>query len=280
MISVASGKGGTGKTLVAVNLALSIGKAQLLDCDVEEPNSHLFLDIKETTVRDVTIQIPRIDKSKCDWCKKCAEFCEFNALAVFSDDVMVFEELCHGCGGCSMVCPKGAISYVPRHLGTVLFSKGEGGLEHVRGVLDIGEPKATPVVKAVKASASKDVPVIIDVSPGAGCPVVESLRDVDYCVLVTEPTPFGIHDLRIAMALCRALRLDFGVVVNKDGIGNDEVDRLCKAESVPILMRIPFDLEITRTSAMGKPLVKAIPRWTEDFRRMFEDIRKRVGDAK
>lgn len=278
-IAVASGKGGTGKTSVAVNLALSLDKVQLLDCDVEEPNDHLFIDVKLIETRDVTTEVPRIDLKQCDVCRKCAKFCEYHALAIFSKTVMVFDELCHGCGGCAIVCPKDAITYTPRKLGIVEVRRA-GDLELVSGVLEIGEPKATPVVVAVKAKAAMDRPVIIDVSPGAGCPVVASIDGTDYTILVTEPTPFGLHDLRIAVDVCRALHVDFGVIINRDGIGNDGVDQFCKEAGIEVLMRIPQSMEIARLYSKGIPFTKKMPEWTDRFRALYSRIEERVASKK
>lgn len=257
-------------------MALSLGKAQLLDCDVEEPNVHLFLDADLDRTEDVLTQVPRVDIDKCDTCKKCAKFCEYNALAIFSNKVMVFDELCHGCGGCAIICPLDAISFVPRRLGVVDIGN-DGDLELVTGRIDIGVVMATPVVVAVKGKARNDGPVIIDVSPGAGCPVVESLLETDYCILVTEPTPFGLHDLKIGVEVCRALGVDFGIIVNRDGIGDDGVARYAEEEGIEILMRIPQDMEIARLYSKGVPFVKAMPEWKERFRALYHKLEQHVS---
>jgi MinD superfamily P-loop ATPase len=278
-LAIASGKGGTGKTTVAVNMALSLDNAQLLDCDVEEPNAHLFLDLDFDRTEDVETRVPRIDIDKCDTCKKCAKFCEFNALAIFSNKVMVFDELCHGCGGCAIICPQDAVTFVPKKLG-VLDTGRVDGLELVRGKIEIGVATATPVVVAVKGKVREEGPVIIDVSPGAGCPVVESLTDVDYCILVTEPTPFGLHDLKIGVEVCRALDLDFGIVINRDGVGDDGVERYAEDEGIDILMRIPQDMEIARLYSKGVPFVKAMSEWKQRFRDLYERIEGKITAAR
>jgi MinD superfamily P-loop ATPase len=260
-------------------MALSLGKAQLLDCDVEEPNSHLFLDVKFDTTEDVTTPVPEVDLEKCDTCRKCADFCEFNALAVFSKKVMVFEELCHGCGGCGIICPQDAITYHPKRLGVVDIGH-DGELELVRGKIDIGVATATPVVVAVKDKVRDDVPVIIDVSPGAGCPVVESLMETDYCILVTEPTPFGLHDLKIGVEVCRSLGVDFGIIINRDGVGDDCVERYASEEGIDILMKIPQSMEIAKLYSNGTAFVKVMGAWRSKFKVLYWSLQRALEEGK
>lgn len=276
-ISIASGKGGTGKTTIAVNLALSLSDVQLFDCDVEEPNCHLFLDLTLEKMQDVCLPVPVIDKNKCDFCGKCANSCEFNALAVIPSDVLIFPALCHGCGLCSLVCDKAAISESRRAIGVIERGcNGELELEFYRGVLNIAEPMAAPVVRAVKRYIDESKIAIIDASPGTACPVIEAIKNTDYCILVTEPTPFGLHDLKLAVEAARALEVPSGVIINKAGFEDSAVHRFCRRYGIPILMKIPNDMNIARLYSRGIPFTKAMPNWRDKFLELFEKIEDRV----
>ncbi|MBU1933250.1 MAG: ATP-binding protein, partial [Candidatus Omnitrophica bacterium] len=239
IISVASGKGGTGKTTVAVNLALSIPNAQLLDCDVEEPNSHIFIKPEIHGIISVPIPVPDIDRSKCNYCGRCAEVCEYNAIAVLKDSVLVFPELCHGCGACSFLCPQCAIKEVNRQIGIVEIG-AKGDLQFGHGRLNIGEAMSPPLIRALKEYSNPARTVIIDAPPGTSCPVIASIKESDFCILVTEPTPFGLNDLVLAVEVVRKLEIPFGVVINRSDLGNEKTDEYCANENIPILMRIPF----------------------------------------
>jgi MinD superfamily P-loop ATPase len=271
IISIASGKGGTGKTTVATNLALALDNVQLMDCDVEEPDCNIFLGTDLEKLEDVTISTPKIDYDKCDYCGKCAEFCQYNALAVVRDKVLLFPDLCHGCGGCTLVCPKDAISEEERVIG-VIESGNDGGLDFYRGLLNIGEPMATPVIKALKKRIDPEKTVILDSSPGTACPVIETIRGSDFCILVTEPTPFGLHDLKLAVEVARALKVPFGVVINRDGVGDDGVERYCTDENIEILMKIPQSREIAELYSRGRPFASELPEWREKFRKLHNNI--------
>ena len=272
IISIASGKGGTGKTTVAVNMALSLGDVQLLDCDVEEPNVHLLLNPKIEETKPVYVRVPAIDKEKCDYCGKCAEFCEYNALFVTDGKVMFFPDLCHGCGGCVIVCPRDAIKEKKRKIGTV--KKGfANGIELVYGELTVGEPMATPIIKEVKEQVAKHGDVIIDSPPGTSCPVIEAVYGSDYCILVTEPTPFGLYDLKIAVEVLEKLHIPFGVVVNQAGIGDNKVYTYCKKKAIPILLEIPYERKIAELYSSGTPFVLKMPEWKEKFRQLFDEIK-------
>ena len=281
IISVASGKGGTGKTLVASNLALSLrseGNVQLLDCDVEEPNAHIFLKPELICKEKVSIPIPHIDKAKCSYCGRCAEVCAYNAIAVIKEKVLVFPDLCHGCGACTYLCPEAAISEIDKEIGVVETGNSDN-IEFVHGKLNIGEAMAPPVIRKVKEHIDFQKTVIIDVSPGTSCPVVESIKGTDFCLLVTEPTPFGLNDLVLAIEVVKKLGLPCGVIINRAGIGNGKVDEYCKRENIPILLTIPLDTQIAIQYSNGIPLVKDNPKWQKHFLGLFSKIRG-LADAK
>ena len=278
IISVASGKGGTGKTTVAVNLALSLSNmhVQLLDCDVEEPNSHLFLNPVLQETKSAYTLVPTVNYELCDFCGKCAPACEYNALVVVpKQEVMVFPGLCHGCGLCSLVCPRDAISEQPREIGVIKRgTSGDGSIALVYGLLNIGEIMATPLIDQVKAEIDPEKTVIIDVPPGTACPVIAAVQGCDYCILVTEPTPFGLYDLTLAVAVLRVLKLPFGVVVNKAGVGDRKVYDYCADERIPILLEIPHDKRIAQCYSEGMPFIKKLPEWKARFAALMERVEK------
>jgi len=276
IISVASGKGGTGKTTISTNLALSIGNVQFFDCDVEEPDSNIFLKTDIIDSENVNVLIPKIDKEKCTFCKKCSDFCRYNALAVLKDDVLVFPELCHSCGGCSLVCPDNAVKYKLRTVGKIEHGKKDN-IDFYQGLLKIGEIQAIPVIKSLKKKIDKSKNVILDAPPGTSCPVIETVQDSDYCILVTEPTPFGLNDLKIAVDTVRLLGIPFGVIINRDGVGDNRVELYCQKEKIPILKKIPESTEIAKLYSNGKPFVENISGWREEFKKIFLKIKKEVG---
>ena len=275
IISVASGKGGTGKTTVATNIALSIGKVQFLDCDVEEPNANIFLHATIKEHEDVSVSIPEINKEKCDYCGKCSEFCAYNALAVVRSNVLVFPELCHSCGGCELVCPKDAIRWKERIIGRVEHGQTKS-VDFYHGLLNIGEVQAIPVIKALKRKIDKNKNVVIDVPPGTSCPVIESITGSDYCILVTEPTPFGLHDLKLAVEVVRHMGIPFGVIINRDGIGDQRVEVYCQKEQIPVLLKIPERQKIALLYSKGIALVKEAHEWHEMFNLVFRRIQDEV----
>ena len=275
ILSVASGKGGTGKTLVATSLALSLEgqmPVQLLDCDVEEPNAHILLSPVIDSSEPVTVPVPVVDKEKCTYCGLCSGVCAYNAIAVAGRIVLVFPELCHGCGACSYVCPTGAISEEGREVGTVESGRA-GGIRFVGGRLNVGEAMAGPVIRAVKRLADSKATVILDAPPGTSCPVVETIRGSDFCLLVTEPTPFGLSDLTIAVEVAREINVPCGVIINRDGPGDDGVECYCAQQGIPVLMRIPFDRRIAEAYCRGETLAAAMPSWQRGFRELFDSVR-------
>lgn len=272
IISVASGKGGTGKTMVSTNMALALGeKVELLDCDVEEPNAHLFLKPRINRIDKVETPIPLVDEEKCTACRKCADICRFRAIAVVGRKVLVFPELCHSCGGCMAVCPEQAISETGRELGTISFGH-RNGIRFINGRLRVGEAMSPPLIRKVRAAADPDLVTIIDAPPGTSCPVIAAMNGADFILMVTEPTPFGLHDLRLAVEAVRTLGIPCGLVVNRADIGDREVFAYAEAEGLPILLTIPFDRRIAETYSRGKAIVEEIPEWRDRFLDLFRRI--------
>jgi MinD superfamily P-loop ATPase len=280
IISIASGKGGTGKTLVATSLALALKdkhKVKLLDGDVEEPNDHVFLKPKITGSEPVFIPVPKIDEEKCTRCGQCAELCAYNAIAVLGEHVLTFPELCHGCGACSYLCPEKAISEENRPTGVVEWG-GVGSIDFVQGRLTVGEAMPSPVIRQVKRHTDSESIAIIDSPPGTSCPVVTTIEGSDFCLLVTEPTPFGLNDLVLAVETVRQLGIACGVVLNRVGVGDNSVEEYCRKENIPILLTIPLDTGIARFYSRGITLVEGMPEWKEKFVQLFESI-KEIVDA-
>jgi len=274
IIAIASGKGGTGKTLVATSLALALkdrDKIQLVDCDVEEPNAHIFMKPVITRSEAVSIPVPRITEDKCTYCGKCAEVCIYNAIAVIEKNVLIFPKLCHGCGACSYLCPEKAIKEEERIIGIVETGYSDG-IAFAQGKLAVGEPMAPPIIRKVKSLMNNNGTVIIDVSPGTTCPVVESVKGSGFCLLVTEPTPFGLNDLALAVETVRKLNIPCGVVLNRAGADDSLIAEYCRQEKVPVLLTIPLDIEIARLYSKGITLVNGMPQWRESFSRLFDQI--------
>ncbi len=272
IISVASGKGGTGKTTVATNLALSIGKSvQLIDCDVEEPNAHLFIHPLFERSEIITISVPEVDKDKCDLCGKCGEICQFKAIVVIGEAVLTFPELCHSCGGCTVVCPTNAIVETGRVLGVI--RKGfSNGLDFYHGELRVGEAMSPPLIKAVRAYANSEKITIIDAPPGTSCPVIAAVKETDFVIMVTEPTPFGLHDLKLAVATVKRLKIPCALVINRYDMGDDSVESYAKKENIPILMQIPFDRRIAEAYSNGEMVMEVIPEYKKKFHRLYHSI--------
>jgi len=277
-IAVASGKGGTGKTTIATSLALTLSaqgqEVSFLDCDVEAPNAHLFLHPNFETSRQVNRLVPGVNTEICSGCGRCAEVCQFHAIAVLGGRPLVFPELCHGCGSCGLECPENAITEIPEKLGILEAGTTPEGINFARGLLDVGEPMAVPVIRQLKQwqlSRSAGI-VIMDSPPGTSCPVVESIRGADFLLLVTEPTPFGLHDLKLAVQLARELEISTGVVINRDGVGEPEVEEFCQQVGLPVLMRIPLERDIGEGIARGKTLLQIRPEFQPRFNEMLAQI--------
>jgi MinD superfamily P-loop ATPase len=276
IISIASGKGGTGKTTVATNLALSIGSdVQLLDCDVEEPNAHLFIQPTFNKTETVYTPVPEVDEKKCNLCGKCGEICKYKAIVVINDIVLQFPELCHSCGGCMEVCSESAITETGRELG--IIRKGHrNGLEFIHGELRVGEAMSPPLIREVRAFARPDKFTIIDAPPGTSCPVIAAMKDTDFVLLVTEPTPFGLYDLKLAVEAVKLLNIPSGLVINRSDIGDDKVRAYAGEGGLPILMEIPFDRRIAETYSRGEMVVEAMPEFKEKFLKLYQDIMRLV----
>lgn len=270
-LAIASGKGGTGKSMVAANLAFTLartGQVTLVDCDVEEPNLHLFFPAP-TSTRDVTMPVPVIDETICQHCGKCGEFCQYGALTALPNRILFFSELCHSCGGCTLVCPNDAIHEEPKRIGTLSVSNPQPGLKLISGTLDTGSPHAVPVIREAKKQAARDRCVILDTAPGTSCPVVEALDGCDACILVTESTPFGLHDLQLAVDVASRLGIPAGVIINRSDGKDQETLRFCTAHDLDIMMTIPFSREIAAIQNTGDLLCRVQPEWQKEFCSLF-----------
>ena len=278
IVAVASGKGGTGKTTVATNLARACAasgrKTQYLDCDVEEPNGHLFLK-QIAHKQDVTIETPEVDASKCIACGACGKICQYSAIVCLADQVLTFDSLCHSCAGCWLVCPSGAITPKPLKIGELEIG-AVGSLGFVNGRMEIGNVRSPAMIAQVKAEIQDDALAIVDVPPGTSCPVVAALKGVDFVLLVTEPTPFGLNDLKLAVELMRDMHLPFAVVINRDGIGNDETQVYCDAEGIDIIARLPDDRRIAQAYSSGRMIVDAVSEYADHFTQLATAIGARA----
>jgi len=274
-IAIASGKGGTGKTTIATNLAYYLtkkgNKVVYADCDVEEPNGHLFLTPNWEEIFQVNVKNPVVDDAKCDYCMECAKICQFNALAVLIDKVLLFPSLCHGCGGCYHICPQKAITEVDRSIGVIKAGTGKG-ITAYEGRLNIGEAISPPVIKRLKELLKPADYTIIDSPPGTSCPVIEAVSNCDYVILVTEPTPFGLNDLELAVNMVQTLNLPFGVIVNRHGVGDERIHTYCKARGINILLEIPNSLEIAKTCSKGNLLIDNFPQYSDYFESLMQNI--------
>lgn len=271
-IAVASGKGGTGKTTIATNLAASIsGTATLLDCDVEEPNAHLFLKPEFIRSNPVDVFVPAIDSEKCNGCRACVDICRFNALTAVGSQVLVFPELCHSCRGCQLVCPEQAVTAQSRTIGWI-ESAQRNDLLFTHGRMRVGEAMAPPLINAVKQEAPQKGHIIIDAPPGTSCPVITTIKTCDFVLLVTEPTPFGLHDLKLAAAVVKSLAIPCGIVLNRSDIGDESVIRFAAENDLEILLKLQYDVEIARSYANGILLVEQ----DEHYLTIFQNLLGRI----
>lgn len=283
IIAVASGKGGTGKTTVATGLVLALRDngydAAYLDCDVEEPNGHIFLNPRYNEHEDIYIEVPVIDHEKCTLCGRCAEVCAFNALLVGSDEVITFPELCHGCGGCRYFCPAGAVCPGQKKIGTV--DRGcAGRAVFVRGKLEVGNALSPPLVEAVKQSRLSGGVTVLDAPPGTSCTAVAAVRGADFCLLVTEPTPFGLHDLDLAARMVRYLGVPCGILINRAGDSRGLIENYCRQAGLPVLAKIPLSRAIAEAGSRGVPINRVDDDWDRAFLRLFRDIRELVNSER
>jgi MinD superfamily P-loop ATPase len=271
VVAVASGKGGTGKTTVAANLARTIcvsgQKVQYLDCDVEEPNGHIFLRPQIRSSRQVVVDVPQVDTEKCTACGKCGQICQYGAIVCIKEHVLTFEQLCHSCGGCFRVCEDDAITPKPLDIGVVECGSA-GEIDFVSGKLNIGHVRTPTLIKEVKKHIKPETLAILDVPPGTSCPVVEAVKEANFVLLVTEPTPFGLNDLRLAVDLVRQMNLPFAVVINRYGIGNQEVEKYCEAENIDIAMKLPDDRHIAEAYSSGKMIVDVLQEYVKLFSKL------------
>lgn len=271
-IAVASGKGGTGKTTVSVSLALSADvPVQYLDCDVEEPNGELFLKPEESVTTPSCVLVPKIDTNLCDGCGDCAELCQFNAIASQGEYAMVFPELCHSCGGCVRVCTHHAIEEIPYKIGTLKTGKTQH-IHYIQGKLDIGVTMSPPLIREVKCAGKTEELTILDCPPGTSCPMIVTVRDADFVLLVTEPTPFGLNDLKLAVETMRELARPFAVIINRDEKGNRLIDDYCSDEKIDIAMKIPNNREVATACSNGETLLSIWPEYKAKFRQLIGEI--------
>lgn len=275
IISIASGKGGTGKTTVAANLAASLDQpVTVLDCDVEEPNLHLFLGPHIISREKVIAPVPEIDLDRCTFCRKCMEICRFNAIAVAGKSVVTFPELCHSCGGCMVICPENAVTEKERILGTVETGTGPfPDMTFGQGILDIGQVMVPPVIRKVKSFRAPDQGItLIDAPPGTSCPVIAAMKDTDFVILVTEPTPFGLNDLKLAVETVKLLKIPHGLIINRAGMGDDAVYAYAKEQHLPVLMEIPFDRAIAESYSRGELIISGQQDYKEKFQTLYQKI--------
>jgi len=278
-IAVASGKRGTGKTTIATNLAVSLARAgqavQYLDCDVEEPNGHIFLKPRIDCVQEVTVSVPEVDEARCSGCGRCGQLCQYSAIVCIQKHILTFEPLCHSCGGCMAICPESAIAEKQRRIGVAEYGAADG-VAFGHGKLDIGAIQTPALIRHVKRHAKDDAIVILDAPPGTSCPVIEAVKGVDFVLLVTEPTPFGLNDLELAVGMVRTLKLPFAVIINRCDMGDEGVVQYCRREGIDVAMEIPNNRRIAEAYSRGRMMVDVLPEYTGQFYRLYTRIDQRV----
>jgi MinD superfamily P-loop ATPase len=282
-IAVASGKGGTGKTTIATNLAwMAIQNnftVTYADCDVEEPNGYIFLKPVIQAKRTVTVSVPSVNEEQCIHCGLCGQICNYSSIVLIGNQVLLFPELCHSCGGCWLVCPTEAVRESHRVIGFV-ESGGTGDIQFVQGSLNIGEAMSPPVIRAVKADIQPCDLAILDAPPGTSCSVIETLRGCDYVILVTEATPFGLHDLTLAVGMVRALGISFGIVINRTNSSFSEVQNYCFQQQIPILAEIPEDRRIAKTYSQGGMMCEYLPEYRSYFTQIMNAVERKPDKLK
>jgi MinD superfamily P-loop ATPase len=262
---------------VAVALALSVKEpVQLLDCDVEAPNGHIFMKTRWEKKETIYLQVPKVDEKKCTYCRACSQLCQFKAILVLGETIITFPEMCHACGGCFLVCEPKALLADQKELG-VIEEGWAGPIHFVHGRLRVGEPMSPPLIREVKKRIKKNTLAILDAPPGTSCPVIQTVKGSDYTILVTEPTPFGLFDLKLALAALGSLNIPCGVILNRANIGNNETKTYLQSEGIPLLMEIPFERRIAEGYAKGQSLVEIKPELKEQFQKLFLEIKKRTG---
>ncbi len=265
IIGIASGKGGTGKTTVAVNLAYVRERVHYMDCDVEGPNGHLFLKPEIDSERDSNILVPELIKDRCTYCGVCAEVCAYNAIFVAENNWTLFRELCHGCGSCTYFCPEKALKEVPVSIGTIREGR-RGNIIFTGGELNIGEAMSPPLIRDVKRRMNREMDVIIDAPPGTTCPAIEGIKDSDFVILVAEPTSFGLEDLKLMVEVVKKLNIPFGIFLNKKGMGGEGIiESFAESENIEIVGELPFDRTIGELTSRGEIISRVDDKYKEIF---------------